>query len=90
MLVLYGDVGREHAAYDWVLKPAVHVDEVEVVVMLMQGVATFEGVAHIAITEVGRVAPSSPGIIVQPLNVAAVGFPFHKRFVHISAFQCFI
>ena len=30
-----------------------------------------ESVAHVAITEVGRVAPSSPGIIAQPFHVVA-------------------
>ena len=74
VLVLYGDVGGELASYDGVLHAAVHVDEVEAVVVLMQGVATVESRGYVVVAEAVGVAPPSPGVVAQPLHgIAADG-----------------
>ena len=72
VFVLYGDVGREHTADDGIVQTAVHVDKVEVVIMLVQGIATVEGVGNVAVSETVGVAASAPGVIAQPLHGVAV------------------
>ena len=65
---------REHAAQNGVVQSAVHVNQVEVVIVLVQGIASVEGMGHVAIPEANRIAPPPPGIIAQPLHgVAADG-----------------
>ena len=72
LFVLDHDVGREHPSEDWVIETSVHVDQVELVVMLMEGVAAVEGVAHVVVAEVSGVAPAAPRVIAQPFHGAAV------------------
>lgn len=85
-----GDVGREHAAQDGVVEPAVHVDQPEVVVMLVQGIALVEGEGLAAVSEAGGVTPPTPGVVAQPLHGAAAnGGPeavlevYSKEVIHI-------
>ena len=72
MPVLDGNVGREHTAKDGVVQPAVHIDQVKPVIMLMQGIASVEGMGYVVIPEADRVAAAAPGIVAQPLHGAAM------------------
>lgn len=93
MLVLDGNVGREHTAQNGVVQPAVHVNQVEVVIMLVQGIASVEGVGHVAIPEANRITPTPPSVVAQPLHgvamdggrqVALVVYYVATFFIHCS------
>lgn len=71
MFVLYDDVWREHAAYERVVHAAVHIDEAEVVVMFVHGVAAVEMRGNIVVTKCHRVAAAAPGIEAVTLDSVA-------------------
>ena len=52
--------------------------------MLMEGVATVEGVAHVVVAEVGGVAAAAPRVIAQPLLGVAVD---NRRKAALVVFQ---
>lgn len=60
LLVLDHDVGREHTAEDGVVETAVHVDEFKRIVVLVEGVATAENMAHVVVAEDGGIATPAP------------------------------
>ena len=72
LLVLDNDVGREHSTQDGVVETAIHVDQVEPIVVLMEGVAPVEGVAHVGVAEVRSVATATPRVVAQPFHGAAL------------------
>ena len=72
LFVLDYHVGRKHAAKDGVIKPSVHIDEVELVIVLMQGVATVKSRGYVVVAKANGVAPPPPSVVAQPLHGVAV------------------
>ena len=59
---MYYNVGREHPADEGVVQSSVHVDEPELVVMLMQGVAAVEGGGGVVVGQRLQVAAAPPRV----------------------------
>ena len=71
MCVLDDDVGGEHPADEGVVQSSVHVDESEVVVVLVHGVAAVEGGCGVVVGQRLRVTPTAPGVEVVTLDSVA-------------------
>ena len=69
--VLDDDVGGEHPADEGVVQSSVHVDESEVVVVLVHGVAAVEGGGGVVVGQRLRVTPTAPGVEVVMRHGAA-------------------
>ena len=62
LFILYYNVGREHSADEGVVQSSVHVDESEVVVVLVHGVAAVEGGGDVVVGQRLRVAAAPPRV----------------------------
>ena len=60
--VLYNYVGREHPADEGVVQAAVHVDESELVIVLVQSVTAVEGGGDVVVGQRLRVAAPPPRV----------------------------
>ena len=71
LFVLNDDVGGEHPADEGVVQSSVHVDESEVVVVLVQGVASVNRGVDVVVRQGLRVAAASPRVEVVTRHGAA-------------------
>ena len=59
-------------AGQWVVATPVHVDEADVVIVLVQGVAAAEGVRHVAISKAIGITAATPSVVAQPFHSVAM------------------
>jgi len=74
--VVNESIDGEERAHHWVVHAPVHVDEADMVIVLMQGVAAAEGcfdrLSNRGIAKANGVAAAAPSVVAQPLHGVAV------------------